>query len=150
MAKGKQSKGTDELKPEGAPESQPEPTAPAPDIGTQPRLTQTQSAPQFRATGAAQGQGVTHFEKLASGSNESLTFKTETELAKYNEDVRAVNNMQLEDPIRFQAEHGYFPRRGDTSIEKRGLTPQDQDDVITAKKRLEGPDDKGNFKAVPI
>jgi hypothetical protein len=153
MAKSKQSKGAEELIPEGAPESEPQSE---PEIVSVPATAHSitipdepkSDRPQTRATGAP--QGVMHFEKLAASGGVELKFKTEEELAKYNADVRTINNMQVADPMRFQAERGYFPRRGDTSIEKRGLTPQDQEDVITAKKRLEGPDEQGNFKAVEL
>ncbi len=152
MAKSKQAKGADELVPEGAsePEKQPEPASQPDPLDRPMGIPREDQKPQSRATGAAQGQGVTHFQKLASDGGGELQFTTEEQLAKYNQDVRTINNMQLEDPTRFQAEHGYWPKRGDTTIPKHGLTPQDFDDVITAKKKLEGPDDQGNFKAIPV
>lgn len=148
-----QTRGAVSETPEGAPKPEPEPQQEKqPEDPTPPIIMDTTKSdkPMSRATGAPQGQGVTHFQKLASSTGETLNFTTEEELHKYNEDVRTVNNMQLQDPVRFQAEYGYWPRRGDTTVAKRGLSPQDQDDVITAKKKLEGPDDKGNYKAVSV
>jgi hypothetical protein len=133
----KQSKGAHRITPENAP--------------TEIQTETPTPTPQTRATGGS--QGLTHFQKLEAAGSEAeqaLTFTTEEQLQKYTTDCRTINNMQVKDPIRHQAEHGNFPRRGDTTIDKRGLTSQDQDDVLAARKKLEGPDDDGNFKAVPI
>jgi hypothetical protein len=70
---------------------------------------------------------------------------------KYMEDVRTINNMQVDDPMKFQHEHGFYPRRGDldTDVEIGGLSKQDRVDVVAGRKSLEKADDKGKkFKVV--
>lgn len=97
-------------------------------------------------------QNITHFQKLSASGSEAeraIKFDTEAKLKKYNQDVQTINNMQVEDPFRYQQEHGTFPRRGNTDIPKRGLSSQDQIDIITGKKALEIADEKkGTYRAV--
>jgi hypothetical protein len=70
---------------------------------------------------------------------------------KYMEDVRTINNLQVDDPMKFQHEHGFYPRRGnlDSDVEIAGLSKQDRIDVVAGRKSLEKSDDKGKqFKVV--
>jgi hypothetical protein len=70
---------------------------------------------------------------------------------KYMEDVRTINNLLPDDPLKFQQERGYYPRRGDvdTDIEIGGLSKQDRLDVIAGRKSLEQTDDSGRkFRVV--
>lgn len=64
---------------------------------------------------------------------------------KYMEDVRTVNNLIVDDPMKFQQEHGFYPRRGDlnTDVEIAGLSRQDRIDVIAGRKQLKKADEEG-------
>jgi hypothetical protein len=74
--------------------------------------------------------------------------KNEQEQKEYNATVRLIQGMQVEDVMAFQKEHGYVPTPGDTTVPKRGLSAQDQEDIIAGRKKLQelGPN-SGQYRA---
>jgi hypothetical protein len=73
----------------------------------------------------------------ASNTNTEPLLKTEEDYLEYNAAIRVIRNLQVEDPMEYQQQHGYYPTEGDTDIEKRGLTPEDQRRVMAGEARLE-------------
>jgi hypothetical protein len=118
-------------------------------------LEQRQAQAQAQAK-ATQGPGTTiqqpNTATVVATKPEPTPEETITKTdRKYMEDVRTVNNLQVDDPMKFQQEHGYYPRRGDLNadVEIAGLSKQDRIDVVAGRKSLEQSDDKGRqFKVV--
>jgi len=87
----------------------------------------------------------------ATNTNTDPLLKTGEDYKRYQADVRTVVEMQVEDIMAFQKDNGYVPMRGDTSIKKHGLEPEEQEAVLRGEKRLEVIDkEKGIFRAEAI
>jgi hypothetical protein len=87
----------------------------------------------------------------ATNTNTDPLLKTSEDYKRYQADCRIITEMQVEDIMAFQKENGYVPMRGDTSIEKHGLSSEDQEAVLRGEKRLEVIDkEKGIMRAEAI
>jgi hypothetical protein len=117
--------------------------------------TVTNTVTDIQGTGTLTGvRKEGDFKLVAEGSEaeKALKFDTGEKLKKYQEDMRVVNNLQVDDPMRYQEEHGFYPRRG-SSLEMKedmkGLSQQDRIDVVAGRKSLESVDaNKGTYRAV--
>ena len=83
-----------------------------------------------------------------SNTNTEPLLKTQKDYMDYASASNAIRHMQVENPMQFQQEHGYYPTPGDTSIEKRGLTPEQQEGIMRGEYNLEVVDAaKGTYRA---
>jgi hypothetical protein len=117
--------------------------------------TVTNTVTDIQGTGTLTGvRKEGDFKLVAEGTEaeRALKFDTGEKLKKYQEDMRVINNLQVDDPMRYQQEHGFYPRRG-SSLEMKedmkGLSQQDRIDVVAGRKTLESADaNKGTYRAV--
>lgn len=110
----------------------------------QPQQEDTTKLPQMTTTGELA-------RTTKSNTNTDPLLKEDDDYKRYQSDVRTIMEMQVPDIMAFQEQHGYIPRRGDTSIEKYGLNPEDQEAVLRGEKRLEIIDkEKGTYRAEAI
>lgn len=122
----------------------------------------TNTVTDIQGTGTLSGSGVQKvgqvqedFKLESAGATEAernLKFSTGAQLKKYQEDMRIINNLTVDDPMRYQQETGVYPRRG-SSLEfkedMKGLSQQDRIDVVAGRKTLESVDkEKGTYRAV--
>jgi hypothetical protein len=122
----------------------------------------TNTVTDIQGTGTLAGSGVhkqgeqqEDFKLVSEGATDAernLKFSTGAQLKKYQEDMRIINNLQVDDPMRYQEANGFYPRRG-SSLEikedMKGLSQQDRLDVVAGRKTLESADqNKGTYRAV--
>lgn len=119
-----------------------------------PNVTNTNTVTDIQGTGTL-GPKQGDFKLVAEGATEAernLKFATGEQLKKYQEDMRIINNLQVDNPMRYQEEHGFYPRRGSSlemKEEIKGLSQQDRIDVVAGRKSLEVADqNKGIYRAV--
>jgi hypothetical protein len=98
--------------------------------------------------GTVTSTGEVVMTQPVSNTNTEPALKTQEDYMEYSAAVNAIRNMQVEDPMGYQAEHGYYPTPGDTSIDKRGLTSEQQEGVLKGEYNLEVIDEaKQTFRA---
>jgi hypothetical protein len=86
-----------------------------------------------------------------SNTNTEPLLKTPRDYKDYNTSINIIRHLQVEDPMAYQQEHGYYPMPGDIEIGKRGLSPDDQRKIMAGEARLEEIDkDKHTYRAEAI
>lgn len=124
-------------KPEGA-------TAPKPTDTTITATTEGKKVGEITSTGEL-------VRVTKTNTNTDPLLKQDGDYKRYQHDVRTIVEMQVPDIMAFQKQHGYVPKRGDTSIEKNGLSSADQEAVLRGEKRLEVVDEEEQtFRAETI